>query len=179
MKPNRVRRARLECGRCRKPAPQDWTSPEATDWSGRWERGRLAFVLCPPCHSPVEVAEAELNAVGIAVAQDQGGRFLADPVVCLTGTWDAPGQVLYGRDHLQRIMATGTINGLGVVERLPVGTRCVATAGGVLIYERAVAAPPEPGMTAPAVPGGSSPMPAPGITGGRPGEHAEHLRGVS
>ncbi|MEV7541203.1 hypothetical protein [Streptomyces sp. NPDC089915] len=46
---------------------------------------------------------------------------------------------LYGRDHLQRIVFDGLVDGLAVVEELPVGTRCVPTVGGVMIY-----APPEP-----------------------------------
>ncbi|MFE1554274.1 hypothetical protein ACFW6V_04690 [Streptomyces sp. NPDC058734] len=83
---------------------------------------------------PLESAEAELNAAAVTVGKEAGGRFAADPVVCLTGTRADPGSVLYGRDHLQRIVLDGPVDGLDVIEDLPPETRCVPTAGGVMIY---------------------------------------------
>ncbi|RSS53544.1 hypothetical protein EF912_18125 [Streptomyces sp. WAC07061] len=70
----------------------------------------------------------------MTIGTEAGGRFAADPVLCLMGTRTAPGTVLYGRDHLQRIRLDGPVDGLAVVEELPVGTRCVPTVGGVMIY---------------------------------------------
>lgn len=134
MKAGRARRARLECGRCGTRAPRDWSSAEAEDWSGRYEGGRLVLIVCPPCHTPVETAQAKLNAAAVTIGTEAGGRFAADPVLCLTGTRAVPGTVLYGRDHLQRIVLDGPVDGLAVVEELPVGTRCVPTVGGVMIY---------------------------------------------
>ncbi|MFD8146116.1 hypothetical protein [Streptomyces sp. NPDC059708] len=144
-KPNRrPRRPRpaLKCARCHTPAPPDWTAPDAADWSGKWEHGQLRFLVCPPCHTPTETAEAEINGAAVKVGMEEGGQFQADPVICLTGTRDAPGEVLYGRDHLRRIATRGTIEDLGIVERLPAGTRCVAAPGGVLIYRPQSCTPP-------------------------------------
>ncbi|MFD0354343.1 hypothetical protein ACFVHW_11475 [Streptomyces sp. NPDC127110] len=70
----------------------------------------------------------------MTVGKEAGGRFAADPVVCLTGTRADPGTVLYGRDHLHRVRLDGPVDGLGVIEELPAGTRCVPTVGGVMIY---------------------------------------------
>ncbi|MFD0354338.1 hypothetical protein ACFVHW_11450 [Streptomyces sp. NPDC127110] len=132
MKPGRTRRTRWECERCGTRAPGDWTSAAAEHWSGRYEGGRLALIVCPPYHSPVEVevevevavAEAELNAAAVTVGKDTGSRFAADPLVCLTGTWAEPRTVLYGRDPLDRIVLDGPVDWLGVVEELLAGTRC-------------------------------------------------------
>lgn len=77
MKAGRTRRARLACGRCGQRAPRDLTSEDAEDWSGRYEGGRLALVVCPSCHSPVETAEAELNAAAVMIEAEAGGRFAA------------------------------------------------------------------------------------------------------
>ncbi|MFJ3877178.1 hypothetical protein ACIPW5_06945 [Streptomyces sp. NPDC090077] len=82
----------------------------------------------------METAEAELNAAAVTVGKEAGGHFTADPVLCLTGTRAEPGTVLYGRNHLSRIMLYGPDDGLGVVEHFLVGTRCVPTVGGVMIY---------------------------------------------
>ncbi|WP_438297195.1 hypothetical protein [Streptomyces sp. HUAS TT7] len=129
---NRVR-VRLRCGRCKRPAP-DLTSKAAENWNGKWENGRLALVLCPPCQTSAESAEAEINAAGRNVGTADGGQFVPDPVLCLTGTMERPGTVLYGRDHIQRIVLTGQAVGLTLIENLSADTRCVSMAGGVMIY---------------------------------------------
>ncbi|MGW4163477.1 hypothetical protein [Streptomyces sp. NPDC004788] len=81
----------------------------------------------------MENAAAEANGAELAVALADGGRFLPDPVLCITGTMEDPGTILYGRDHLQRIRAAGQAEHLGVVQ-LPADTRCVPITGGVMAY---------------------------------------------
>ncbi|WP_228984232.1 hypothetical protein [Streptomyces sp. DH12] len=125
---------RLRCGRCKVKAPRDLGSQAAADWNGKWVDGRLALVLCPDCQSPEESVEAEANAAELSVGRADGGVFVADPVVCTTGASVHDGEVLYGRDHLARIASTGRSAYLQLVSELPVGTRCVATVGGVMIY---------------------------------------------
>jgi hypothetical protein len=44
------------------------------------------------------------------------------------------GTVLYGHDHLKRIVLTGQAENLKFVQRPPTGTRCVAAVGGVMIF---------------------------------------------
>uniref|UniRef100_UPI002F9169F2 hypothetical protein n=1 Tax=Streptomyces sp. NBC_01553 TaxID=2975877 RepID=UPI002F9169F2 len=63
-----------------------------------------------------------------------GGTFLADPVLCITGTLEDPGTVLYGRDHLQRISAAGQAESVRLVSQLPTETRCAPIPGGVMVY---------------------------------------------
>ncbi|WP_159012143.1 hypothetical protein [Streptomyces sp. NRRL F-5123] len=72
------------------------------------------------------------------MAAEEGGRFVADPVICVTGTLADPGAVLYGEDHLRRVLTTGQAEELGLIEHLPPGTRCTPAVGGVLIH------PPQP-----------------------------------
>ncbi|MFJ7004220.1 hypothetical protein ACIQWY_29945 [Streptomyces albidoflavus] len=127
-------RRRLRCHRCGCYAPKDLTSKAGENWSARWEGGRVALVLCPLCQTPAENAEAEANAAGLTVGGADGGQFLADPVLCITGTPENPGAILYGRAHLLRISAAGQAENLAVVSELPPGTRCVPMPGGVLIY---------------------------------------------
>ncbi len=124
----------LTCGRCGIPAPADLASDAAGDWSGRWEGGRLVLVLCPSCQTPVEAGAAEANAAEIAVMREDGGQFVPDPVVCLTGTLDRPGDILYGADHLKRVAGTGRAENLLLFEELPAGTCCVPIVGGVMIH---------------------------------------------
>ncbi|MER6723386.1 hypothetical protein [Streptomyces halstedii] len=81
----------------------------------------------------MENAAAEANDAELAVARADGGRFLPDPVLCITGTMEDPGTILYGRDHLQRISAAGQAEDLSIVQ-LPVETRCVPIVGGVMVY---------------------------------------------
>ncbi|MFJ2154457.1 hypothetical protein ACIOHB_37680 [Streptomyces microflavus] len=134
-KGSRVRTGkRLRCHRCGCYAPRDLTSRAAENWNGKWEDGRLALVLCPPCQTPLENAEAEANDAELAVARADGGQFLPDPVLCITGTLEDPGTVLYGRDHLQRISTVEQAEDLCLVPRLPADTRCVPIAGGVMLY---------------------------------------------
>ncbi|MFG3532678.1 hypothetical protein ACGF8B_39095 [Streptomyces sp. NPDC047917] len=59
---------------------------------------------------------------------------MPDPVLCITGTLENPGTVLYGRDHLQRISAAGQAENLCLVSQLPTETRCVPIPGGVMVY---------------------------------------------
>lgn len=129
-----ARRNRLRCGRCLRRAPRDLESEAAEDWNGQWRHGQLVLVLCPDCQTPDEVAEAEVNAAELRVGTQDGGQFVADPVLCLAGTMAQPGAVLYGHDHLQRAVLTGQAAHLQLIENLPVATRCVATVGGVMIY---------------------------------------------
>lgn len=92
------------------------------------------LIVCPPCQTPLENAAAEANDAELAVARADGGRFLPDPVLCITGTLEDPGTVLYGRNHLQRIRTAGQAENLGLVSRLPADTRCVPIVGGVMVY---------------------------------------------
>ncbi|MFJ2568995.1 hypothetical protein ACIOYT_01050 [Streptomyces halstedii] len=124
---------RLRCHRCGCYAPKDLTSKAAENWSGKWEAGRLTHILCPPCQTPLENAAAEANDAELAVARADGGQFLPDPVLCITGTMEDPGTVLYGHNHLQRIRVAGQGENLGVVQ-LPADTRCVPIVGGVVVY---------------------------------------------
>lgn len=128
----------MRCERCRRPAPVDLRSKAAEGWNGKWEAGSLAFVLCPVCQTSAESAEAEINAAALTVGTEDGGKFMADPVLCLTGTLAEPGTVLYGHDHLQRIAQTGQAVELTLIEQMPPATRCVPMAGGVMVY------PPRP-----------------------------------
>lgn len=123
----------LRCARCGTYAPVDLTSSAAEGWTGTWEAGRLAQILCPLCQTPLEHAAAEANDAELAVARAEGGTFLPDPVVCITGTVEDPGTVLYGRAHLQRISATEQEEPVSVQE-LPGGARCVPVTGGVVVY---------------------------------------------
>lgn len=125
---------RLRCHRCGCHAPRDLTSPAAENWSGKWEKGRLTLILCPQCQTPLENAAAEANDAELAVARADGGQFLPDPVLCVTGTLEDPGTVLYGRAHLQRIRATGQAENLCLVPQLPADTRCMPITGGVMVY---------------------------------------------
>ncbi|MET9957458.1 hypothetical protein ABZ135_38725 [Streptomyces sp. NPDC006339] len=126
---------RLRCSRCGCFAPRDLTSKAAENWSGKWVEGRLAVIVCPPCQTPLENAEAAANEAEVTVRRAEGGTFLPDPVLCITGTTlEDPGTVLYGRDHLQRIRARGQAENLGLVSDLPLDTRCVPIVGGVMIY---------------------------------------------
>ncbi|MFI6530679.1 hypothetical protein [Streptomyces uncialis] len=52
----------------------------------------------------------------------------------MTGTMTDPRTILYGDDHLRRVLRTGQAENLGAIEGLPQGTRCVPTVGGVLIH---------------------------------------------
>lgn len=88
---------RLRCNRCGYYAPKDLTTKAAENWSGKWEKGRLTLVLCPQCQTPLENAAAEANDAELAVARADGGPFLPDPVLCITGTLEDRGTVLYGR----------------------------------------------------------------------------------
>uniref|UniRef100_UPI003F496C49 hypothetical protein n=1 Tax=Streptomyces sp. CA-136453 TaxID=3240050 RepID=UPI003F496C49 len=135
---------RLRCSRCGCYAPRDLTSQAAENWNVTWEGGRPALVLCPPCQSPLENAEAEANYAGLAVAQADGGRFLPDPVLCITGTLEDPGSILYGHNHLQRISTAGRAENLCLVDQLPADTRCVPIAGGVMVYLPGGTAPRRP-----------------------------------
>ncbi len=128
----------LRCGRCGNEAPGDLTSADAADWNVRWQAGCPSGVICPGCQTPADAAEAEANAAELRVAAEDGGRFFADPVICMTGTMADPGTILYGEDHLRRVFRTGQAENLGAIEQLPPGTRCVPTVGGVLIH------PPRP-----------------------------------
>jgi hypothetical protein len=130
-----IKTRQLRCTRCGCSAPKDLTSQAAEGWTGNWESGRLALILCPLCQTPVEHAAAEANGAELRVGRADGGRFLPDPVLCITGTSMAdPGTVLYGRDHIERIRATGQAEELVLVSRLPSGTRCVPIVGGVVVY---------------------------------------------
>ncbi|WP_033334405.1 hypothetical protein [Streptomyces novaecaesareae] len=100
----------------------------------QWQEGRLARVICPGCQTPFDSAEAESNAAELQVAAEQGGRFVADPVICMTGTTTEPGTILYGEAHLRRVALTGRTEHLRAIEHLPPGTHCVPTVGGVLIH---------------------------------------------
>lgn len=135
---------RLRCNRCGCFAPRDLTSKAAENWTGKWEGGRLALILCPLCQTPLENAAAEANDAALAVAQADGGKFLPDPVLCITGTMEDPGTVLYGRDHLQRISAAGQAENVALVAQLPSDTRCVPIVGGVMVYLPGQAAPEQP-----------------------------------
>jgi len=132
---------RLRCGRCKLKAPRDLRSRAAEEWNGQWINGRLALVLCPGCQTPEEFAEAEVNAAELRVGAVDGGLFVADPVICMTGGSVREGGILYGHDHLNRIVLTGQAEDLQLARNLPAGTRCVPTVGGVMIYL--------PGQTAP------------------------------
>ncbi|MQS17648.1 hypothetical protein F7Q99_37035 [Streptomyces kaniharaensis] len=124
------------CARCPRRAPKDWT--KAVDWSGKWEKGQLKFLVCPDCQTAGEHAESEVNAAHLMVQREDahqgGGEFLPDPVVCMTGTTARPGEILYGGTHLRQALLTGQSQQLWVVEGLPLGTRCVASVGGVMVY---------------------------------------------
>ncbi|MEV2259180.1 hypothetical protein AB0J13_11030 [Streptomyces anulatus] len=124
---------RLRCNRCGCHAPRDLASKAAENWSGKWESGRIALILCPLCQTPLENAAAEANDAELAVARAGGGKFLPDPVLCITGTLEDPGTVLYGRDHLQRISVAGQAENLALVQ-LPADTWCVPIVGGVMVY---------------------------------------------
>ncbi|MEV7856809.1 hypothetical protein [Streptomyces sp. NPDC088183] len=91
-------------------------------------------MICPRCQTPADSAAAEANAAELRVAAEDGAQFVADPVICMTGTMTDPGTILYGDDHLCRVLRTGQTENLGAIEGLPPGTRCVPTAGGVLIH---------------------------------------------
>jgi hypothetical protein len=91
-------------------------------------------MICPGCQTPADSAEAEANAAELRVAAEDGAQFVADPVICMTGTMAAPGVILYGEDHLRRVLRTGQAENLGAIEQLPPGTRCVPTVGGVMIH---------------------------------------------
>ncbi|MFJ1837928.1 hypothetical protein ACIOJ9_29165 [Streptomyces sp. NPDC088175] len=80
----------------------------------------------------MENAAAEANGAELTVARADGGQFLPDPVLCITGTLEDPGTVLYGHEHLQRISEAGA-EYLGFVQ-LPADTRCVPIIGGVMVY---------------------------------------------
>ncbi len=125
---------RLRCTRCGCYAPRDLTSKAASTWTGEWEGGRLALILCPQCQTPLENAAAEANDAELAVARAGGGTFLPDPVLCITGTMEDPGTILYGRDHLQRIRSGGQNETMCLVTQLPADTRCVPITGGVMVY---------------------------------------------
>ncbi|NEB42229.1 hypothetical protein [Streptomyces sp. SID14515] len=124
---------RLRCNRCGCYAPKDLTSKAAENWSGKHEGGKIVLILCPLCQTPLEHAAAEANDAELAVARADGGQFLPDPVLCITGTLENPGTVLYGRGHLQRISVGGQAENLGLVQ-LPPDTRCEPVVGGVVVY---------------------------------------------
>ncbi|MFE3144340.1 hypothetical protein [Streptomyces scopuliridis] len=94
----------------------------------------MILVLCPGCQTPLDSAEAEANAAELRVQRQDGGRFVADPVICMTGTMAQPGEILYGSDHLEKVPRTGQVEDISALERLPAGTRCVPTVGGVTIH---------------------------------------------
>ncbi|WP_158712427.1 hypothetical protein [Streptomyces sp. NRRL F-5135] len=94
----------------------------------------MALILCPQCQTPLENAAAEANDAELAVARAGGGTFLPDPVLCITGTMEDPGTILYGRDHLQRIRSGGQNETMCLVTQLPADTRCVPITGGVMVY---------------------------------------------
>lgn len=125
----------LACGRCGSLAPNDLTGSAADSWNARWVSGRLAELICLSCQTPAESAEAEANAAELRVAAEDGGTFVPDPVICMTGTTASPDTILYGKDHLRRIARTGRAEPISAIERLPAGTRCVPTVGGVIIYQ--------------------------------------------
>lgn len=124
----------LKCGRCGRPAPPDLKSPAAADWSGQWTDGRLTLVICPDDQTPADSAEAEANAAELRVQRQDGGQFFADPVICMTGTMGQPGQILYGHDHLRRVLVSGKSEAISALEDLPADTRCVPTVGGVMVH---------------------------------------------
>lgn len=134
------RRGRLRCGRCGQYAPRDLRSKAAENWNGQWLNGELALVLCPSCQTSEEFTEAEVNAAELRAGGEDGGQFVADPVICMTGSM-SDGTVLYGHDHLKRVIQTGQAADLQVVHDLPSGTHCVPTVGGVMIYLPRQAAP--------------------------------------
>ncbi|MFE4539670.1 hypothetical protein ACFRKB_32170 [Streptomyces scopuliridis] len=125
---------RLRCGRCKLKAPRDLGSKAAESWNGKWIKGELTLVLCPDCQTPEEFTEAEVNAAELRVGAEGGGLFVADPVICTTGGSVSEGDILYGHDHLSRIVLTGRDASIQLARNLPDGTRCVATVGGVMIY---------------------------------------------
>ncbi|MCX4752882.1 hypothetical protein [Kitasatospora purpeofusca] len=94
----------------------------------------MVELTCPSCQTPLDQAEAEANDAALEVGREDGARFFPDPVICMTGTLTEPVAILYGMDHLERILRTGQAEGIGVIDRLPEDTRCEPTAGGVLIY---------------------------------------------
>ncbi|MFI2612039.1 hypothetical protein [Kitasatospora sp. NPDC018619] len=112
----------LTCGRCGTAAADDPAS--ADGWNARWASGRLAELICPSCQTPLDVAEAEVNDAELTVARQDGGTFVTDPVICMTGTAAQPGTILYGEAHLRRIARTGRAEPIPVIERLPEATRC-------------------------------------------------------
>ncbi|MFC3237811.1 hypothetical protein [Streptomyces nitrosporeus] len=124
----------LRCGRCGNGLPGDPASPGSADWNAQWEAGHLTRLICPDCQTPADSAAAEANAAELRVAAEGGTQFVADPVVCMTGTMTDPGTVLYGDDHLRRVLRTGQAENLWAIEGLPPGTRCAPTVGGVLIH---------------------------------------------
>jgi hypothetical protein len=124
----------LRCGRCGNAAPSDLTSADAPDWNVQWQAGRPTAMICPGCQTPADAAEAEANAAELRAAAEDGAQFVADPVICMTGTMTDPGTILYGEDHIHRVLRSGRTESLGAIEQLPRGTRCVPTVGGVLIH---------------------------------------------
>ncbi|MDH6221791.1 hypothetical protein [Streptomyces pseudovenezuelae] len=94
----------------------------------------MALVLCPGCQTSQEFAEAEVNAAELRAGVEDGGLFVPDPVICVTGGSVNEGCILYGRDHLNRIVLTGRAASLQLVRNLPVETQCVPAVGGGMIY---------------------------------------------
>ncbi|MFJ6709300.1 MULTISPECIES: hypothetical protein [unclassified Streptomyces] len=135
---------RYRCSRCGCFAPRDLTSKAAENWNGKWEGGHLVLILCPPCQTPLENAAAAANEAELTAGRADGGKFLPDPVLCITGTLEDPGAVLYGRDHLRRISAAEQAENLCLVDQLPADTRCVPITGGVMVYLPGRAAPGQP-----------------------------------
>ncbi|MFJ6616692.1 hypothetical protein ACIQOW_03785 [Kitasatospora sp. NPDC091335] len=125
----------LTCGRCGRTAPDNLTGADADGWNSRWEAGRMVELICPGCQNPLDAAEAEANDAELAVARQDGGQFVADPVICMTGTVTAPDVILYGEAHLRRIIQSGRAEPIPIIEHLPADTRCVPTAGGVIIHQ--------------------------------------------
>lgn len=113
-----------------RPPGRAWVSQAGETWSTE----NVARTACPDCQTPVESVQAEANAAELRVRRESGGQFAADPVLCMTGTVGQPGEILYGTARSKRAHETGRTEGLSVVERLPAGTRCVPTVGGVTPY---------------------------------------------
>lgn len=87
----------MRCERRGNGAPGDPTNPDAADWNGQWETGRLTRGIRPGCQTPPESAEAEATAAELRVPAEDGARFHADPVICMTGTMTNPGTILLPR----------------------------------------------------------------------------------
>lgn len=113
----------LTCGRCGNATRSELTGGDAGDWNVQFEDRHPARVICPGCQTSADAAEAEARAAELRVAADGGGRFVVDPVICMTGTMTDPGTILYGEEHLRRIARTGQAEHLQAVEHLPVGHR--------------------------------------------------------